>query len=118
MYLGRLPEGERLLLPRPQRVGCLLTTLAGETALSLRAQGDRYLKNCKQGSNHRVIIQLVPHSFLFDATSFARQHLAIICHSSPRLFTSQALSGWMGADAYFQVSPEIFSTYDHGVQLA
>ncbi|WP_213080760.1 hypothetical protein, partial [Escherichia coli] len=47
-------------------------------------------------------------SFLFDATSFAHQHLAIICHSSPHLFTSQALSGWMGADAHFQVSPEIF----------
>ncbi len=27
---------------------------------------------------------------------------------SPHLFTSQALSGWMGADAHFQVSPEIF----------
>ncbi len=24
------------------------------------------------------------------------------------LLTSQALSGWMGADAHFQVSPEIF----------
>ncbi len=46
--------------------------------------------------------------FLFDATSFAHQHLAFICHSSPHLFTSQALLGWMGAEAYFQVSPEIF----------
>ncbi len=27
---------------------------------------------------------------------------------SPHLFTSQAQSCWMGADAYFQVSPEIF----------
>ncbi len=36
------------------------------------------------------------------------QHLAIICYSSPHLFTSQALSGWMRADALFQVSPEIF----------
>ncbi len=45
---------------------------------------------------------------MFDATSFAHQHLAIICYSSPHLFTSQALSGWMGADAHFQVSPEIF----------
>ncbi len=34
-------------------------------------------------------------SFLFDETSFTHQHLAIICHSSPHLFTSQALSGWM-----------------------
>ncbi len=41
-------------------------------------------------------------------TSFSHQHLAIICHSSPHLFTSQALSGWMGADVHFQVSPEIF----------
>ncbi len=47
-------------------------------------------------------------AFLFDATSFAHQHLAIICQSSPHLFTSQGLSGWMGADAHFQVSPEIF----------
>ncbi len=45
---------------------------------------------------------------MFDATSFAHQHLAIICYSSPHLFTSQALSGWMGSDAHFQVSPEIF----------
>ncbi|MGL5577739.1 MAG: hypothetical protein ACRDB7_01335 [Fusobacteriaceae bacterium] len=44
---------------------------------------------------------------MFDATSFAHQHLSIICHPS-HLFTSQALSGWMGADAHFQVSPEIF----------
>ncbi len=51
---------------------------------------------------------LQPQVFLFDATSFAHQHLAIICHLSPRLFTSQALSGWMGTDAHFQVSPEIF----------
>ncbi len=29
-------------------------------------------------------------------TSFSYHHLAIICHSSPHLFTSQALSGWMG----------------------
>ncbi len=43
-----------------------------------------------------------------DATSFDHHHLAIICHSSPHLFTSQALSGWMGADTHFQVSPEIF----------
>ncbi len=35
--------------------------------------------------------------------SFAYQNLAIICHSSPHLFTSQALSG-----AHFQVPPEIF----------
>ncbi len=41
-------------------------------------------------------------------TRFAHQHLAIICHLSPHLFNSQALSGWMGADAHFQVSPEIF----------
>ncbi len=45
--------------------------------------------------------------FGYDATSFDH-HLAIICHSSPHLFTSQALSGWMGADAHFQVSPEMF----------
>ncbi len=44
----------------------------------------------------------------YDMTSFANQNLAIICHSSPHLFTSQALSGWMGVDAHFQVSPEIF----------
>ncbi len=47
-------------------------------------------------------------SFLFDVISFAHQHLAIICYSSPHLFTSQALSGRMGADTHFQVSPEIF----------
>ncbi len=41
-------------------------------------------------------------------TSFAHQNFGIICYSSPHLFTSQALSGWMGADAHFQVSPEIF----------
>ncbi len=40
--------------------------------------------------------------------SFAHQHLAIICHSSPHLLSSQALSGWMGADAHFQVSPEVY----------
>ncbi len=39
--------------------------------------------------------------------SFAHRHLAIICYSSPHLFTSQALSGWMG-QTHFQVSPEIF----------
>ncbi len=44
-------------------------------------------------------------------TSFAYQNLAIICHSSPHLFTSQALSGWMGADAHFQVSPEMFDWF-------
>ncbi len=46
--------------------------------------------------------------FGYDATGSANHHLAIICHSSPHLFSSQALSGWMGADAHFQVSPEIF----------
>ncbi len=46
--------------------------------------------------------------FVYAMTSFAHHHLAIICHSSPHLFTSQALSGWMGADTHFQVSPEIF----------
>ncbi len=45
---------------------------------------------------------------MYDETSFAHLHLAIICNSSPHLFTSQALSGWIGADAHFQVSPEIF----------
>ncbi len=43
----------------------------------------------------------------YNATSFAHHHLAVICHSSPHLFTSQALSGWMGADEHFQVSLEI-----------
>ncbi len=46
-------------------------------------------------------------------TSIAYQNLAIICYSSPHLFTSQALSGWMGADAHFQVSPEIFDWVQH-----
>ncbi len=47
--------------------------------------------------------------FGYDATSFSHQHLGIICDdSSPHLFISQALSGWMGANAHFQVSPEIF----------
>ncbi len=35
-------------------------------------------------------------------TSFAHQHLAIICHSSPHLFTSQALSAWMGQTHIFR----------------
>ncbi len=35
MSVGRATRGgHRLRLPRPQRVGCLFTTLAGETALS------------------------------------------------------------------------------------
>ncbi len=46
--------------------------------------------------------------FGYNATSFAHLHLAIIYHSSPHLFTSQALSGWMRADTHFQVSPEMF----------
>ncbi len=45
--------------------------------------------------------------FGYDMTSFAYQNLAVICHS-PHLFTSQALSGWMGTDAHFSGSPEIF----------
>ncbi len=40
--------------------------------------------------------------FFFDVTSFAHQHLAIICHSSSHLFTSQALSGWMGQTHMFR----------------
>ncbi len=46
----------------------------------------------------------------YDTTSFAHHNLAIIYHSSSHLFMSQALSGWMGADARFQVSPEIFDS--------
>ncbi len=46
--------------------------------------------------------------FGYDTTSFAHLHFTIICHLSPHLFTSQAISGWMGADAHFQVSPEMF----------
>ncbi len=38
----------------------------------------------------------VSNIFGYDATSFDHHHLAIICHSSPCLFTSQTLSGWMG----------------------
>ncbi len=49
--------------------------------------------------------------FLFDVTSFAHQHLSIICHSS-QLFTSQGLSGWMGLDAHFQVSPEYLTGFN------
>ncbi len=42
----------------------------------------------------------------YNVTSFAHQYLAIMCHSSPHLFTSQALSGWMGTDTHFKVSPK------------
>ncbi len=40
-------------------------------------------------------------SFLFDVTIFAHQYLAISYYSSPHLFTSQALSCWMGQTLIF-----------------
>ncbi len=39
--------------------------------------------------------------FGYHMTRFAYQNFAIICHSSPHLFTSQALSGWMGQTHIF-----------------
>ncbi len=61
----------------------------------------------KYSTKYLAEVPLQPQVFLFDATNFAHNHLAIICHLSPHLFTSQALSGRMGAGAHFQVSPEI-----------
>ncbi len=51
---------------------------------------DQYSGDCEQV---QVVDSTGDAGCSVTATSFSHHHLAIICHSSPHFFTSQALSG-------------------------
>ncbi len=51
-------------------------------------------------------------SFRYDTASFAHQRLAIMCHSSPHLFMSQAMSGGWGQMHIFRFLPKCLTGFN------